>query len=242
MDEALETGAAAQITQHLNGCEKCRKEYEALIFIQQRLRSIPQAKAPSYLHSLVQHQIKAEKTETWSRQLRDALDRRWSIIRTTDSRWYWTKALGTVMTSLFVLLISSVINPYYALNVSDKTRPTYLSSAYGQQVGLNVLVKLGMESAPNYGKSAAAISNVYLFNFGQSVSHLKNDDNLFVIAEIDRSGSAKIQDVLEYPKEKELLSHFNQMIATARCRPANKNGQAVSSRMILMFNQVSVEN
>jgi hypothetical protein len=109
-------------------------------------------------------------------------------------------------------------------------------------VGLNVLVKLGMESAPNYGKSDAAIDKGYLYNFGQSVSHLDKDDNLTVVAEIDRSGAAKIQDVLEYPKERQILSNFNQMIANARCRPANKNGQAVSSRLILMFNQVSVSN
>ncbi len=238
MDDVLDAGAAAQIAQHLNSCENCRKEYESLFFIKQKLQAIPKIKAPAYLRSLIQHRLAAGRQESWRCQLRNVLERRWSIIRTTESTWYLTKALGTVMTSLCVLLITSVITPY---NV-NAANPMYLSPAYRQQLGLNVMIKLGMQDAPNYGKSEAAINDIYFVNFGQSVSPTDKDDNLSVVAYIDRSGAAKIQGVLEYPQDSQLLSNFNQMIANAQCRPANKNGQAVSSRMVLVFNQVSVNN
>jgi hypothetical protein len=238
IDEVLDAGAAVQVSQHLNICENCRKEYESLVFIQQKLKSLPKAKAPAYLRSLIQHQLSKEQ-ESWRLQLRNFLERRWSIIRTTEGIWYMSKALGMIMTSICILLISSVITPYYDMNAAN---PTFLSPAYSQQVGMNVLIKLGLQSAPPYEKSSAAINNIYFANFGKSVSPSENDVNLSVVAEIDRSGSAKIHDVLEYPQDSQVLSNFNQMIANARCRPASKNGQAVPSRMVIMFNQVSVYN
>jgi hypothetical protein len=238
LDEALDADAVVRVSQHLNICENCRKEYESFVFIQQKLRSLPKVKAPAYLRSLLQHQL-SKKQESWLLQLRNFLERRWSLIRTTESIWYLSKALGVVMTSICILLISSSITPYYDMNAGN---PTYLSAAYRQQVGINVLIKLGLQSAPPYEKSSAAINNLYFSNFGKSVSPSEKDVNLSVVAEIDSSGSAKIHDVLEYPQDSEVLSNFNQMIATARCRPASKNGQAVPSRMVIMFNQVSVYN
>jgi hypothetical protein len=66
------------------------------------------------------------------------------------------------------------------------------------------------------------------------------DDSFTVSAVVDRSGTAKIQNVLEYPADSTLLDSFNDMLTTARCRPARQNGRAVESHLVLSFSMVSV--
>jgi hypothetical protein len=46
--------------------------------------------------------------------------------------------------------------------------------------------------------------------------------------------------VLEYPADETLLSEFNRMITSARCRPARQNGRAVDSFLVLTFSKISV--
>ena len=55
-----------------------------------------------------------------------------------------------------------------------------------------------------------------------------------------RSGAAKIQNVLEYPADSTLLDNFNNMLISARCRPASHNGRAVDSHLVLSFSKISV--
>ncbi len=66
------------------------------------------------------------------------------------------------------------------------------------------------------------------------------DDSFSVVTMVDRSGSAKLQSVIETPSDKTLLSDFNEMISSARCRPARENGQAVPSRLVLTFSKIFV--
>ncbi|MGD0309004.1 MAG: hypothetical protein ABSC02_06910, partial [Acidobacteriota bacterium] len=59
---------------------------------------------------------------------------------------------------------------------------------------------------------------------------------------VDRSGAAKIQDILEYPVDESLLSAFAEMIMSANWRPASRNGRAVDSQLVLTFSRVYVSN
>jgi hypothetical protein len=211
-DEVLDAKVSVQVTQHLGQCGPCRKELESLSILQGKLKSLKGIQAPEFLGSLVEHRITEFRQNSWRRSLRDELERMWSIIRTTESTWYITKVLGTVMTSLFFFMIC----------------------------GSNI--PLPLQSDPEMGvyNTDPAISEQYLNNLGASLSQPGKDDSVSVRLEVDSSGSATIQKVIERPHDPRLLSNVKEMITSTHCRPASKNGKAVSSHLILIFNWISV--
>jgi hypothetical protein len=249
IDEALDHNTALQVSQHLNCCESCRKEYESFSNIQKKLRSISITQPPKHLRNLVQIRLSARQ-DPWQIRLQNALERRWSIIRTTEGIYYWTKALGTALTTIFFLLIAIAGTPYYMdvnAKLDENARNQKLSpDEYRQQLATNVLKIFGMESQQSQaqipGRTDPAIHPQYLRNLGKSVSESSHDDTASVVAAVDPDGAAKTQGVLEYPSDQTLLSSLNEMIETARWRPASKNGQTVPSHMILMFSTISVHN
>jgi hypothetical protein len=243
IDEVLDPNTAVQVFQHLDHCESCRKEFESLTMIQQKLRSLPAVQTPAYLRSLIQIRLSAGRKEPIRVRIRNVLERRWSIIRTTEGIWYWTRALGTVMATVFCLLISSVVTPYY-MNVEAHPMD-YMprSPDYSQQVLINVPKKLGIPTlqAPR-GRIDPAINDLYLLRLGLSAPPSGDDENLSVLTAVDSDGAGKISNVIEYPRDKESLTRVNEMITTARFRPASKNGRAVPSQMVIMYTKISVYN
>jgi hypothetical protein len=240
LDEVLDNDVSVQISQHLDQCSQCRKEYSALSLLQGKLKSLKGVQAPEFLGSLVEHKIAETQKNTWRKNLRNELERYWSQIRTTESTWYITKALGTVMTSLFFFLISG--NNLPMSFIEARLERNSITPAFRQQVREDVLTRLGMQQALKVRviKSDAAINEIYLNDLGESMSKPGKDDSVSVLAEVDRSGSAKIQNVLEHPNDQQLLSNVNDMITSARCRPASENGKAVPSHIVFTFIKVSV--
>jgi hypothetical protein len=243
-DEILDADIAVQVSQHIDKCIHCRKELESLSILHGKLRSAKKINAPEYLHHLVQHRLAAMRQDCWRKRVQNELERRWSKIRTTEGMWYVTRALGTVVASAFFFLISISISPYYINVNAPVNAPSVLISSYGQEVMMNVLPRLGLLPAvavqKPISKSDAAINDLYLMDFGQSISQAGKDDNFTVMYEVDRSGSAKIKKVLEHPVDQSLLNTLNEVISSARCRPASENGQSVPSYLILMFSKISV--
>ncbi len=66
------------------------------------------------------------------------------------------------------------------------------------------------------------------------------DGTISVVTVVDRSGTVKIQNVLEYPADNNLLTKFNDMIESARARPASQNGRAVDAHLVMTFSKISV--
>jgi hypothetical protein len=237
-DEVLDAEESVQISQHLNQCGSCRKELESLSILQSRLKCLKGVQAPEFLGSLIEHRIAEIQQNSWRQNLRNELERMWSKIRTTESTWYITKALGTVMTSLFFFLICGN-NP---LPFMASMEQYSITLDFGQQVRKGVPIKLGMQAAPKIivVKSDPAINELYLNNFGESMSQPGNDDTITILAEVDPSGSAKILNVIERPNDQRLLSKINEMITSARYRPASENGKAVPSHIIFILHKISV--
>jgi hypothetical protein len=242
LDEALDSERSVDISQHLGECAECRAEFERLALLRRKLSSLPKVQAPDYLRHLVQLRVNNESENTLRARLLDALEYRWSRIRTTEGMWFLTRALGTVMTSIFFIMIVASVNPAY-LDQSADSGP--LPAAYRQQLPATVLRNLGLipiqaQRRP-IGPSEAMINDLYLLNFGQSISREGGkDDTLSVVTVVDRSGATKIENVLVYPEDRALLNSFASMLANARCRPASLNGRAVDSRLVLTFSKVSV--
>jgi len=237
-DEVLDADVSVRVSQHLDQCGSCRTEVESLSILQNRLKSLNGIQAPEFLGRLIEHRIAEIQQNSWRRNLRNELERMWSKIRTTESTWYITKALGTVMTSLFFFLICGN-NPQPFM---DSMEQYSITTGLRQQVRQDVPTNPGMPAAPKTHviKSDPAINEQSLNNLGESMSQPGNDDTVSVLAEVDSSGSARIQNVIERPNDQRLLSNVKEMITSASYRPASENGKAVSSYIIFIFNKISV--
>jgi hypothetical protein len=240
-DEVLDSEASVQVSQHLDQCSRCRKEFDSLSVLHSRLKSLKGIQAPDYLGSLVEHRIAETQQNSWRRNLQNELERCWSKIRTTESMWYITKALGTVMTSLFFFLISGNNIPLSIMDATNMERDS-ITPAFRQQVRHDFVARLGMQQALKIRvtKSDPAINELYLNDLGESMSKPGKDDTVFVLYEVDSSGSAKIQNVLERPNDPRLLTTVSEMISSAHFRPASENGKKVSSHLVFTFSRVSV--
>ncbi len=244
LDGVLGERRAKEVEEHLEECSGCRNELTRLSKLRQALRSLGQVQAPDYLHHLVKLRIASAEGQRWTASIREELEYRWSKIRTTDSLWYLTRLVGTLATCLLFIAITAAIRPiYFDLSARDYDR-TWMSPQAAQQLKLGVLNKLGMTPLEAQRRpispSEPQISDLSLLNFAQNASRPGNDDSLSVFASVDRTGSAKIQGVLEHPADSQLLYHFNTMIQSTRCRPASQNGKAIDSHLVLSFTKVTV--
>jgi hypothetical protein len=238
-DDVLNADISVQISQHLDQCSGCRKEFENLSLLQNKLKSLKGIQAPEFLGSLVQHRIAEIQRNSWRKNLQNTLERRWSKIRTTEGTWYITKALGTVMTSLFLVLICGNYFPSTLMETSMQ-RDIFTQNDR-KQVGQDFMRKLGMQPPPKIrvAKTDAAINEAYLNDIGKKNARPGKDDNLCVWAKIDSIGSAEIE-VLERPKDRNLLNNVYEGVTKAHYRPGSENGKAVPSNIILIFNILTV--
>jgi hypothetical protein len=243
-DGVLDSDTSFRVSQHLDQCKNCRKEMDTLSDLHGKLRSLTSVPAPEYLFHLIQLRITRQKQESWRTRVKDALEFRWSRIRTTEGMWYWTRAMGTIMAGVFFCLISSAITTYYVEGTLQESDRATLSLAYRQQVVTSVVRALGMLPAHaakrQFSHNDPAINDLYLLYFGESVAHAGEEDTLSILTAVDPSGTATVQDVLEYPADRTLLSSFNEMITAARFRPAISNGQAVHSHLVFTYNRIFV--
>lgn len=244
VDEVLDSRQSDQVLQHLDHCSHCRREFDRTRTLRKKLRLLGNVEAPEYLSHMLRLGLEQAKRSTLREELRDALEYRWSMIRTAGGMGYVTKIVGTVMASLFFFLITSAMNPIYVeLPVHGRDKGLFLNDP-SKQLSLSVLKNLGIISREAQRRpiqaSGPQINDLYLLDFGQNASLRGQDDTFTVVTGVDRSGSAKIQSVLEYPSDPILLSEFNSMITNARCRPASQNGHAVDSHMVLTFSKISV--
>jgi len=243
LDDMLDGEQSRETLRHLDGCRECRREWERLVELQRKLGSLGRAVAPDYLHHMVMTRIEAERQCTWQASLKSAVEYRWSRIRSTEGLWYLTRLAGAAATCLFFLLMSAAMNPAY-FNIPAPADRGTLSPEARYQLVTGVLKNLGMTPVEAQkkpiGKSDPMIHDLYLLNFGQSASRAGSDDSFSVVTVIDRRGTVKISNVLEYPSDKSLLTDFNAMITSARCRPASQNGRAVDSHLVMNFSKISV--
>jgi hypothetical protein len=243
LDDMLDSEQGRETLRHLDQCRECRREWDRLVVLQRKLRSLGRAPAPDYLHHLVMTRIEAERQGTWRASLQSAIEYQWSRIRSIEGLWYLTRLAGTAATCFFFLLISAAMTPAY-FNIQGPAERGTLSPEARYQLVTGVLKNLGMTPVEAQkkpiGKSDPMIHDLYLLNFGQSASRTSTDDSFSVVTVIDRSGTVKISSVLEYPSDRSLLTDFNAMITSARCRPASQNGRAVDSHLVMNFSKVLV--
>jgi hypothetical protein len=241
LDDVLDEDKAGRVSLHLNQCDRCRREFDRLVLLRRKLASMQRPESPDYLRHLVELRLTRAARETWRGTLRNAWEYRLSKIRTTEAIWYLTRLLGTATTFLLFFAISASINPLYlGFHQQQAAERAEVSQALRELL----LKNLGLPPVEAQKKRSAAVepalNDLYFLSFGENASRVANDDTFSVVTVVDRKGTAKIQNVLEYPADSSLLSDFNSMITSARCRPALQNGRAVDSHLVMSFSKISV--
>jgi hypothetical protein len=252
-DGAMEIATANQISQHLDQCAACRKEFSEIDAVRRKLKLLRGIQPPPYLRDMVRLRVAELPGNRWHVQLRDAVELKWASICTMERSWYTTKAFGTLVTAVFFFLITCSINPLDIEANSQAQERKVFTRAEKTQVALNVVANLGMlpkedrgeftESRKPTVRPAAvqpAIHDQYLSEFGQSISQEGNDYDFSVVTYVDRSGQANAQTVLEHPNAETFLKSFNKVISSGRFAPKRENGKPVPSHMLLMFSKISV--
>jgi hypothetical protein len=220
-DEALNADTAVQVSQHLDRCAQCREEFDDLAALHGKLKSLRGVKTPDYLGDLIRLKLVEMQRHSWHKNLRNEIERGWSKMRTTEGTWYVTKALGTVMTCLFFIMICSGAFPSQYIAAPNEP--------YSPEAGPR-----------RSAKSNPAINNEFLYNIGESMAQPGRDGTFFMLYSVNSDGVAEIQDVLERPNEPRYLSKANEVISTAHWRPSFENGKAVSSHRVLGFTKITV--
>lgn len=245
VDEVLEEDLAAEVALHLRGCENCRGELARLRNLVGALKGMQPVKGPDYLGDLVKARISQTGSISWRKSLRSALEYRWSRIKTTEGMWYLTRLVGAMTTVVLFVAVYSAMNPLY-LGLADQipTHVAWPNTQASQQLALNMQKAFGMLGAHKtpVRSSEASLNDLYLDKLGQNLSRMAHDDTVSVYYMVDRNGTAKVQDILEYPVDDSLLSDFTEMINSAVWRPASQNGRAVDSRQVRIFSTICVYN
>jgi hypothetical protein len=243
LDDMLDDQLANKVSTHLRDCPGCRQELSKLKNLQAEMRRLEPVQAPEYLQDLVAHQIQLARSQSWQSDLRSGLEYWWSRVRTTEGRWYLTRLSGAMVTVILFIAISAAMNPIYlGLDPSYYARG---DSQAPQLLAVNMQRVFGspLEAQKRPIRSSEPkINDEYLANFAQRAARTANYDTVSVVTMIDRTGAARVQDVLEYPVDDSLLSDFTEMINSAGWRPASQNGHAVNSPLVLTFTKIYVYN
>jgi len=244
LDDMLDAGAASEISRHIDDCPDCRSEYERLAALRGCLESLERVRPPEYFGDLLRIRLAGVEKNRWSASFRAAVEYRWSRIRTTESTWVVARALGATFALVLFFLVYAAMNQIYvSLGMGPSPRGA-VSQAQSLQMVQAVLKNLGMASLEAQKKPIGSvdpkINPLYLLDFGQNAVSSAQNDTFSVVTAVDRNGSARIEDVIEYPVDGALLAAFNDMISSARCRPARLNGRAVDSILVLTFSKISV--
>ena len=240
VDDVMDRDEANEVSQHLNRCSGCRREFNRLLELRRKLGSLENMVPPDYLKHLIGLRLEMASRQTWQDRVRDVWEYRWSRIRTTGGMWYFTKLLGAATTLIFFFVISSSMNPLF---LGFDQQQSSERVALVQMLREKLLKNLGIPVEAQNKRtlpSEPRINDLYYLTFGENASRAGHDDSLAVAAVVDRSGAAKIQNVLEYPADSALLAEFNSMLTSARCRPATHNGHAVDGHLVLAFSKITV--
>lgn len=242
-DGVLDSRSSIEISDHLKECGSCRADLTRLSKLHNRLSSIEKLEVPDFVYPLIQTRLRNEANKTWLDRMKDAVELRWSRIRTTGFQFYWTKALGTIMAAFCFSVISSSIDPFYPTGSASPTIASqYLSREYSEQLCSAISVNFGrfpLEHYRNNNRHDPAINDQYYIPFWDSIPKTTHEEDFSIVFAIDPSGTVRAEKVLEYPEDEALLQNLN-VLEYARGRPGSLNGKYVPSPMVVNFNYSTV--
>lgn len=222
LDGALSNVERLQAETHLGECLTCRRKTNELRNLTSLLTRLSWEPAPPVLERLVQHRTTRHQRWSWRRTLRDAWEDVIFNLRHMDRRLLWSKLAAFPVTFSFFLSILASFE--VGRTVSYDVYP------------LTTDWRLSMIEQ----KSQAQLSERPLLEWIDSTSAIQGEDAMTVLAVVNRRGNASINNVVDYPRHRELYAAVRRNLSFTHFQPAVLNGRRVQSYLILSFFKIDV--
>lgn len=242
-DGVLDAETSFEISRHLKECATCSDELDELHVLREELQSTEKIPAPEYLYNLVRTRLDDHAKNTWLRRIKEAVEFRWSRIRTTGIQFYWTKAVGTAMAAFCFAFVSNCLDPFYPPGYVPPLSGQYMPQEYSEQIVSAISKTFGGTPIEQHRKNEhqyPAIHDLNFNGFWDSIPQITDGGDLAVAARVDPSGEVKFEYVLEYPQDNHLLDIFIDTVTSARGRPGSVKGRTVSLPTVFNASWITV--
>jgi len=219
MDGELRGQETLSVRAHLEVCDECRRHLDELLLIQGAL-AIP-VSLPGPSQQQILGRIAARSQRGWLAPLAELLDYSWTYWRDLDKNVVRAKLVAVPLSLMFFFMIAGQF-PERAMQAW--TYSVFHRSEVSQSGDRPVMIEVFQPSREINDLVDAAWRIPY-------------EDSLSLVAEIDPFGGASIGDILEYPKNLELLEKVGRTLEQARF----DFGEAVpESFIIYSFQKIDV--
>lgn len=191
LDQELDSTEMVAFRRHLEQCNECRRLIAGFGWIQEALRM--ESRLTAVAEEQLWQRIQAQLPRSVTAWLKEVWRGCFAFWRNLDRRLLWSKLVALpVACSLFVLLMLN----FSALSIQEVSYPV-LNLLQLPSDGFEQLV---VTPVPVRQDRASQINE--LMSTAWKMSY---EDSLSLVVKITREGHAEIDDVLEYPKNQELL-------------------------------------
>ncbi|MBI1745711.1 MAG: zf-HC2 domain-containing protein [Acidobacteria bacterium] len=236
LDGSLAERDARMVNDHLATCAACRYRIQENRRLSDLLGSVPSMSPPPYFERLVMRGIERRYRRSWRETLQSFYEDMVHPLRMLDRRDLLIGlvslpiALGLFL-AIFCHIQLSIFNSQQVgllTFVSDKPLVAIPSGEARSEEGNDAVTPVG-------------ISSPALIRFVESAAKTEaKGDDLLVMVYVNQYGTGSIEQVIEYPNDHSILNKLNTLIASAKFRPARRNGKRVDSYFLLALNQVHV--
>lgn len=220
LDEELGQAEAIAVETHLRLCADCLTAYQELLALRQLLS------APSHLPAPLERQLwrslERERTRHWPDRARHFWGNLRSWVRDLDQTLVWAR-LSAIPATLFALMVLQSMFPQGRIEQWDYTVLAAGSTALQGQHSTYV-VQVVQPTTQFNGLMDTAWKIPY-------------EDSLWLVADIQPDGNAEIGDVIEYPKNTDLLAAVDQTLRHSKFDVAKQLSDPI---VIFGFQKVDV--
>jgi hypothetical protein len=245
VDGGLTAALTAACDEHLKICPVCRAELSALCTITRELSQLPAAAVPTDLAAAISRRLKVEAAAglpehghpTW-RRIGD-----WILPRVMP---YSIGALASVL--LFVAMLAALRPHLRALHdavVASQIESNRTVRGLGNGWDITKPVSpqgLAAERAPFGVESPSLNPRGALATLTLSDAHNHGgDDDMIIVTNVFTDGRASVEDVVQAPRDKKLLTEFQDALReNAAFVPSAYDQRPSTMRVVFVFQKVDV--
>ncbi len=215
LDGDLPVVEADALDRHLQKCVECRELYDDLRWTKQAIST--RLHLTEFSQEQLWAHIHEDARRTFRTRLLENCDRFYTFWRDIEPRTVWSKLSAVPVTVLFFILLMAQFSPldmqswsYTALSFLHPSRPV-VTEIYARHTQAEI---------------TGLMSTAWKLPF---------EDSLSLVAEITPEGHAQIEDVLQYPKSRDLLNAVDSTLRNSEFQTHGSN-----SLVLVTFQKIDV--
>lgn len=225
LDGELAPPEGSHLLAHIEGCRDCRQRYEQFAWVKQALspsRLTLSAPAQEELWG----RLRSEMGRNLRSRLSDVVQDLRNLRHEFDLRSFWSRIAAVPVTLVFFIAILVHFSP---LEPSQWDRPVVSTLPVFRLVAKPVVTQVSVHYRTREIDDLMSV-----------VWKIPYEDELSLLAEITPEGRAETENVLQYPKNHDLLRAVNLALQESEFEAAGRPGPHTSSFVIYSFQKVDV--